>query len=146
MVNRNHHRRAVVLIDVIVATIILGVALVAILGLTARAIDAQTRADQLRTAAMLIDERLNLVLAVGPEDYPSVFPTEGTCDAPFDNYHFEVDLDAPSAGDPYLVVATVTWNAAGRTRSESVSTMIAPRLGEEPDPIRAPAQPISRDF
>jgi len=139
-------RRAVAIIDVLVATVILGVALAVIIGIASRAIDAQTQGEQIRTAAMLIDEQLNLVLARGPDDYARAFETEGRCDPPFDDYRFEIEIDSDGAGDAYTVSATVFWNRHGRVRYERVTTLMAPRLGDEPDPIRAPAQPINREF
>ena len=138
--------RAFALVDIVVATVLLGVALASILGLTSRAIDAQVRGEHLRTAAMLLDERLNLVLARGPDSYGKEWPTEGRCDPPFEDYRFELDFDSPGAGDPYTVTATVSWNSIGRERSETITTLMAPRLGEDPDPIRAPAQSVERDF
>jgi type II secretory pathway pseudopilin PulG len=139
-------RRAFALVDVVVATVLLGVSLASILGLTSRAIDAQVRGERLRTAAMLLDEQLNLVLARGPDSYAKEFPTEGRCDPPFEDYRFELDFDSQGSGDPYVVVATITWTSLGRERSESVTTLMAPRLGEDPDPIRAPARVVERDY
>jgi len=95
---------------------------------------------------MLIDEQLNLVLARGPDDYAREFSTEGRCDPPFDDYAFEVEIDSASPGDAYLVTASVSWTSAGRLRTERVSTLMAPRLGDDPDPIRVPAQIVDREF
>ena len=60
-------RRGVALIDAIIAAVILGVALSAIIGLGNQALNSQRVGEELRTAAMLADEQLNLVLARGPE-------------------------------------------------------------------------------
>lgn len=139
-------RRAIAMIDVIVATILLGVSLSVVLGIVSRSIDAQVRGEELRTAAMLIDEQLNLVLARGPDNYAKEFSTDGACDPPFEDYRFELSFDSPGAGDAYLVTATVSWTSGGRERAESVTTMVAPRLGDEPDPIRVPEQVIEREF
>jgi len=139
-------RRGVAMIDVLVATIILGVALAVILGIVSRALDARARGEELRDAAMLIDEQLNLVLARGPDDYGREFPTEGRCDPPFEEYEFELEIGSGGAGDAYLVTATVSWSSAGRRRAEKVSTLMAPRIGDDPDPIRVPAQIVDREF
>lgn len=135
-------RRGVALVDAIIAAVLLGLALVALVGLTGRAVSSQMRGEQLQIAAMLLDEQLNLVLMRGPDDYSSRFPTEGPCESPFEGYRYRLELSGGAGGDPYLVRATLVWEAGGRTRSESIETLIAPRLGEEPE--RRPAESVGR--
>lgn len=141
MVKRTH---GVVLVDLLVAAMLLGIAVAAMVSLTGRALSSQRQGEELQTAAMLLDEQLQLVLARGPDDYASRFPIEGPCDAPFEAYRYTLKIEGGEGGDPYLVIATVSWNASGRVRSESIETFIAPRLGEEPDPLRKPADPVLR--
>ncbi len=137
-------RRAVVLVDVIVGSVILGVALAVMIGALGRSISAQSRGEQLQTAAALLDEQLNLVLMRGPDSYASRFGLEGVCDPPFDAFRYRLDVAAPIPGRAYEVTATILWDAGGREMSASASTMIAPRLGDEPDPIRRPDQQVER--
>lgn len=132
------------LVDAIVGGILLGIALVSIIGLTGSSLSAQSRGEQLQTAASLIDERLNLVLATGPEAYPSVFPLKGPCDPPFEAFSYEVALTPQGDGNPYLVRATVTWSASGRAQNLSIETLIAPRIGDTPDPDRKPLEATDR--
>lgn len=127
------------LVDAIVGAVILALSLVAVIGLTGSAISSQSRGEQLQTAADLVDERLNLVLALGAETYPGVFPLKGQCDEPFSKYSYEVALQQRGEGNPYLVTATVRWNAGGRPQELSAQTMVAPRVGDDPDPVRRPA-------
>jgi len=54
------------------------------------------------------------------------------CDDPFGAFRYKLDITPQSAGLPYIVKATVTWNSSGRARSASVSTLIAPHLGDDP--------------
>ncbi|MDX2146250.1 MAG: hypothetical protein SFZ23_01910 [Planctomycetota bacterium] len=158
-------RRAAVLVDVIVATILLGVALTTMLRLSGRAATDQARGERVQVAAMLADEQLNLVLMRGPDDYAARFPLEGVCEEPFQDFRFRLDFSGSSStsspasrsasggssgggglgGQPYVVSATILWNDfAGQERSISVETMIAPRLGEDTDPIRTPDAPAER--
>lgn len=139
-------RRGVVLVDAIVGTILLGVSLAVMLGMLGRAISSQTRGEELQTAAMLIDEQLNLVLARGPDSYGRQFPLEGPCEPPFTTYRFVLSIDGGQVGEPYRVVATVLWSSGGRERSASCETLLAPRLGEDPDPPRRPGETVARDF
>ena len=137
---------AVVLVDAIVGSILLGVSLVALLGLAARAMTAQATGEQLQTAAMLADEQLSLVLARGADNYSSSFDVEGPCDEPFQAYSYRLEFTGGAGGDPYTVTVTISWSAGGRDYSESVQTLISPRLGDEPDPERRPDQPVSRYY
>jgi len=138
-------RRAVVLIDAIVGSVLLGVSLVALITLTTGAISSQVEGERLQAAAMLLDEQLNLVLARGPDDYAQRFGLEGECDPPFESYRYRLEFSGGEGGVPYLVRATIAWKDAVRERSASVETMIAPRRGEVPDPIRSPQQPVERN-
>ncbi len=145
MVNTSRvHRRGVVLIDSIVAAVLLGVALAVMIGLGGRALSSQKSGEELQTAAMLIDEQLNLVLARGADDYASRFPIRGQCDKPFEKFEYSLDFSEGQSGDPYRVIATVSWMVGGKQRSESVETLIAPRLGDDPDPLRKPDQAVNR--
>lgn len=137
-------RAGVVLVDIIVATVLLGAALAVLIGMTGRAMSAQKSGEQLQVAAMLLDEQLNLVLARGPDNYASRFEVAGVCAAPYEEFRYRIDFTGGEAGEAYRVVATVVWNRTGREESASVETMIAPRLGEEPDPDRQPVEPVER--
>lgn len=137
-------RRGAMLIDAMIGAILLGVALASLVSLGGRAISAQSDGENLRNAAMLIDERLNLVLMNGVEGYTSKHELEGACDAPFANYRYRVDVGGGQSGEAYTVAVTVSWNAGGRARSETVETLIAPVLGDDPDPIRRPGTVVDR--
>ncbi len=139
-----HLARGAVLVDAIVGSVLLGVALAVIIGLAGRSLSAQKRGEELRVAAMLLDEQLNLVLMRGPDEYASRFDTVGACDTPYANYSYRVDINGGQSGDPYLVRATVSWASGGRLRSESVETFMSPRLGEDPDRERRPQEAVDR--
>lgn len=146
MVNRRTTRTAgVALVDVLVATVMIGVSIAILLGLAGRAISAQTSGENLQTAAMLLDEQLNLVLARGADDYASRYgQMQGVCEAPFENFSYELEISGGGAGEAFNVVATVSWKESGQTKSASVETRIAPRLGDEPDPDRKPPEQPDR--
>jgi len=137
-------RRGMMLADVLVAVVLLGVALAALMGLSGRAMLAQRTGQDYLTAAMLLDEQLSLVLARGADKYESRFPVEGSCDAPFEAFKFKIDISGGDGGAAFNVIATVTWYGAGRMQSESVETRIAARLGDEPDPDRKPEESVDR--
>ncbi len=137
-------RKGVILIDAIVGTILLSIALATVLGLASRALRSQIQGDRLAVVANLLDEQLNLVLMHGPDDYSRQFKTRGKCDEPFEAYRFDLDFSGGNGGDPYEVTATILWDTPAGERSRSIQTSMAPRLGEEPDPIRQPIEAVER--
>ena len=141
-----HAERGAALVDSIIGAILLGIALAAALGLVGRAISSQDGGHRLATAAALADEQLALVLARGPDDYAKQFPIEGACEAPFQEYQFKVELSGGSDREPYLVRVTISYLAGSRPQSVVVETLMASRSsgGVEPDPERAPQEPVER--
>lgn len=138
-------RRGFALVEAIVAAIVLGIALSFILGLASQAVSAQSRGEAMETAARLADERLNLVLSTGPEGYASVFDLRGACDPPFADWSYAVEIEPNGPGEAYDIRVTVSWMAGALPQSLSLSTRIAPRLGDDPDPDRKPAETVNRN-
>jgi Tfp pilus assembly protein PilV len=136
--------RGFALVDAIVAAVLLGAALAVTIGLSGQAISSQARGRDLRIAAMLADEQLNLVLARGPDDYASRFPVEGPCDPPLERFRYRLDFVSGSSADAYLVRATISWYSGLTPDSLTVETLIAPRRGDDPDPDRRPEAPPER--
>ena len=139
---------AFILIDVLIATILLGVSLAVIIGLAGRAITSQQRGEQIATAASLADQQLELVLARGPDDYARRFPVEAACDPPFENYRYKLEFSGGgTVGEPFKVTATISWSLAALPQSITIETLVASRnAGEdgESDPVRRPDQPVVR--
>jgi len=149
MVTRPSSRRAVALVDAIVAVIILGVSLTVILSLTGQAISSQRVGEELQKAAMYADEQLNLVLARGPDDYAKTYPVSGDCDPLTDGipetpvYRYKLSIEPQGETAPYQVRCVITWDSSGRERSISVDTLIAARtLVNQLD--RQPTEPVER--
>jgi hypothetical protein len=133
-----------VLVDALVAAVLLGVSLAAVVGMVSSASTAQRRGERMEVAAMLLDEQMNMVVARGADQYAQRFGLEGRCDAPFEDYSYELEFDSRAAGEAYTVTVTVSWVDAGRRFSESVQTKVAPRLGDDPDPDRKPEETVIR--
>lgn len=137
-------RSAFALLEVIIGAIVLGVAMASVLSLVGQSVIVQSQGQHMETAARLADERLNLVLAVGPDAYPSVFSLRGPCDEPFEKYAYEVQITPQGGGQAYRVRATVSWIDGTRRPELSLETLIAPRLGDDPDPDRKPPETLNR--
>lgn len=136
------------LIDVIVATILLGVSLVVMVSLAGRAIGSQSRGEELATAAALADEQLQMVLARGPDDYAGRFPTSGACDVPFNRFQYKLTFEEGSGvSQPFRVTATISWTSGVIPQSISIQTLVATRFSGddgEPDPVRTPDEAVVR--
>ena len=141
---RRSSRRGFVQLDASVATILLSIALVTVIGLNSSAIRAQRDGEYLQDAAMLVDELLEQVIADGPEQFRRVFGLRGECEPPFESCWYEVEIDSVGAGDPYQVTAPVFWDDLGQTRRLVVQTLVAPRQGAGPAPDREPEQSMER--
>lgn len=128
--------RGVALVDAIVASVILGVALAVIISLSGRAVAAQAEGHRLATAARLADEQLSLVLARGVDDYSKRFPAQGKCDEPFQEYSYQLTFVNGAGNEPVTVKAVISWeSSSGPARSVEVTTRIAPRPGDNPDRV-----------
>lgn len=138
-------RPAVVLVDVLVGVVLLGSVLAVLIGMAARAVSSQETGEKLGIAAMLADEQLQLMLARGPDNYASRYSIEGLCDPPFQSYRYKLQVSGGTGGDPYAVGVTILWFEFGRARSVLVETLMAPRVGAEPDPDRRPRATVERD-
>ncbi len=142
---RRECRAGVILVDILVAAVVMGVALAVLVGMAGRAMSSQLQGEKLATAAMLADEQLNLIMMRGPDNYGGRFGLEGTCDEPFKDYRYKIEFTGQaSGGDPYEVSATILWNESGREKSVVVETMMSPRIATEPDPDRKPPKKVER--
>ena len=136
------HSTGFTLIEVLIAGLILAIGMTTLLTLTSRAIGLQRRGEQKIVAAALLDELLGSVLTEGPQDFIQIHSTSGPCDPPFEDWKYTVDIENAVGSDPYKVLAKVT---APDERTYECATLIAPKLGETPDPDRIPPEPIDRE-
>ncbi len=132
-------RRGFLLVDVIVGTVLLGIALGGILAVSVRALSMQREAADLRQAGMVADEVMSTIHAYGTEEYTQVLRPRGRAGEPFERFEYEVDVDNGRSGEANEVNIRVWWQSAtGHPRSFVLDALIAPRLGDQPDPNRQP--------
>lgn len=139
---RTRRRTGFALLDVIIAGVVLAIGLTMIFAITSRSLDLQRRGEIEVMAASMMDDLLSTVLLEGPKEFPDLHSMNGTGEFPYEQFEFRVDIDDPGEGEPYSVMVTVTHETG---RSYSCETLIAAKLGEEPDPIRYPEEPIDRE-
>lgn len=136
-------RHGFALMDVIVGAAILGIGLTVVISMSSRSITRQTAAEKQITASWLADEILSMVLVEGPDIYEKVHPPRGTCEPPFENFSYEIELEDDGELFPVHAIATISWDAIGGRHSSVIETYIARRFGE-PVP-RVPAEPVDRE-
>jgi len=90
----------------------------------------------------MMDNLLSMVLLEGPQDFPDLHSMSGQGEFPYEQFEFRVNIEDPGEGEPYAVAVEVTHLTG---RSYRCETLIAAKLGEEPDPIRYPEEPIDRE-
>ena len=105
------------LIEVLVATILLGVGVTGLMSAATMAIRHQHRSVERTTAAWLANERLSEVARIGPYAWSvSRRPMEGTEPAGAVSYAWTLDIEPASdglIGELYIVNVEVTWKSAG---------------------------------
>ena len=52
------------------------------------------RGEQKIVAASLLDDLLGSVLTEGAQDFTTMYPSRGFCEAPFTDWEYEVEIDA----------------------------------------------------
>lgn len=145
MVGTRCQRPGFLLVDVLVGTVLIGIALGGILAVSTRALSMQREAGDLRQAGMVADEVMSTIHAYGVESYTKVIRARGQASEPFERFAYVVSVRTRSSGEPDEVSVRVSWNSAtGQPRSFVLDALIAPRLGDDPDPNRRPPETIER--
>lgn len=147
MMNRHRHvpglrKTGFALIDVVIAGVILAIGLTMLFTITSRSLDMQRDGETRVLAAGMLDDLLSTVLFEGPAEFPDLHSISGRGEFPYDQFEYRVDINDPGDGEPYRVQVSVTHDNG---RSYRCETLIAAKLGEEPDPIRYPEEPIDRE-
>ena len=135
-------RSGFALLDVVIAGVILAIGLSTIFSITSKSLTLQRDGEVRVMAAGMLDNLLSEVLLEGPADYPNLHSSSGRGEFPYEEFEFRLQISDPGVGEPYRVLATVTHDTG---RSFDCETLIAGKLGEEPDPIRLPQEPIDRE-
>ncbi|MEE2719707.1 MAG: hypothetical protein VX727_07970 [Planctomycetota bacterium] len=147
-------RHGVVLLEVIVAAIVLALGMTVVISLSTQSMSRQIQGERRMTAAWLADELLSMVVVEGPRNFANAEPMgwigedarDGYFPPPFDDYSYELDLEAVGDYQPYMVTATVKWMDGVRQKSLAINTRIAPRQGEEEEELpREPIEPLDRE-
>ena len=105
-----HSARGMTLIEVLVATVILGLGVTGLLSAATLAMRNQTRSEQRLAALYVAQERLAEVEMVGPHVYQLGKPASGTSDMGGQTYRWNVQIEQQLAGELFSVQVEVTWS------------------------------------
>jgi len=147
-------RHGVILLEVIVAAIVLALGLTVVISLSTQSMSRQLDGERRMTAAWLADELLSMVVVEGPRNFANAEPAgwigsdarDGHFPPPFQDYSYELDLEAIGDYQPYNVTATINWLDGSRKKQLVIMTKIASRHGEEDEELpREPIEPLDRE-
>ncbi len=130
--------------DAVIGGVLLAIGMVAILSVGGQALTLQRRGEIDVRAAAAMDELLSMVLTEGPVDFEDLHPSNGRfeSDSPYEGFEYAIVIAQGGSGIPANVKLTLKHDSG---RSYSIETRIAEKRGEEPDPVREPAEPIDRE-
>jgi hypothetical protein len=142
-------RRSFALIDVIVGSIMLAVGLAVIITSSSRSLSTQIDGEKQLAASWIADELLSMVVVEGPVNYPKLYDTAGACEAPYEDFDYELVLEDLGPWEPFRVTAYVRWPSGNGHKEIAVQTLIADRGGDpEADPPveqRLPKEVLDRN-
>lgn len=147
-------RHGVILLEVILAAIVLALGLTVVISLSTQSMSRQLDGERRMTAAWLADELLSMVVVEGPRNFANAEPSgwlgadarDGHFPPPFQEYSYELDLEAIGDFQPYNVTATINWLDGSRKKQLVIMTKIASRHGEEDEESpREPIEPLDRE-
>jgi type II secretory pathway pseudopilin PulG len=109
------------LVEVLVATVLLGVGVVGLLAVGTLAMRNQQRTEQRAAALCLAQERLAEIESVGAHTWSLGLPTRGVRELGGVPYEWTVQIDRLSAGELFSVLVDVNWPGpgGGRVRLET---------------------------
>ncbi len=139
-----HSRPAFALVEVLVAGVVLAIGIAVVVSVSSQSLANQRRGEFAVAAAAILDELLGEVLLTGPDEFGAYKPLSGGCEDPWQDFSYEVVLEAPeSPMMPYDVTAIVT-DPLGRKHSCATRIAVQPELLDD-ERDRRPDEPMDRE-
>lgn len=138
-------RKGFTLLEALVASVILGGAVVGIGTISTRCLDQARLSREYDTAWRLLDRQLTIIDYMGLDAFLREGVTDGEIDDFGPRYHWRVEVRKQETGDLHLVSIALEWADRARPYKVSLSTLLnsATELAmgveeEEPEPESAP--------
>lgn len=118
------NNRGFTLVEAILSTIILCTAVLALGGVSTRALSRSHVNSRYETAANLADKQLTIIDNMGIDTFVRRNITEGVFEEKKSSYRWEADTQWEGTDNLYIVTITVSWNEMNRWHSVTVKTMM----------------------
>lgn len=116
--------RGFTLLEVMIALAIVGVALVSLLGLSARSIEVNGRLQKITQATLLAQQRMGEIELRASQGGIRMNDEEGTFDPPFDAYRWRVSYEDTPLQFLKLVTVTVAWGDEGKNEMVDLTSFV----------------------
>lgn len=124
MVRMKQNDRGFTLVEMILASVILCGAVLAVGAISTRSLGGTKLNRQYEVAAALVDRQLCLIDYIGVDNFIEFGQTEGDFEQFEPAYHWEVVTESMGIDNLYLVSVTVSWIERNRLYSISVDTRL----------------------
>jgi general secretion pathway protein I len=116
------------LLEVMIAVAIVGIALVALLGLGNRSIEVNGRLQKITQATLLAQHRMTEIETVPLSAGVELQQEEGNFDPPFEAYRWRVAYEeVPLLAEVHMVTVTVAWGDEARNEMVEFSSFLRRR-------------------
>jgi prepilin-type N-terminal cleavage/methylation domain-containing protein len=122
--HRSTPRRGLTLLEVVVATVLLGLGVTGLMSATTLAVRNQRSADQRTAALYLAQEKLAEIETVGPHIWLLSRETEGTVEQPDTMFRWTVTIEPQTTGELFAVQVAVEFSTASRSGSVALETWL----------------------
>jgi len=117
-------RKGFTLVEVIVASIILCAAVLALGAISTRAVTATRLNRQYETAIALADKQLTMIDYMGIDEFIKLGRNQGKFPGPEPEYRWEVTTQSQEINNLYRVKVTVSWVERNQPYSVAIDTVL----------------------
>ena len=138
--------RGMTLIEVLVASVLLGIGVVGLISVATLAVRNQQKVAQRAAALYLAQETLAQIELVGPHVWMLGYPTQGSQEHERVVYEWTARIEPLAPGELFSVLVEVRWSGSGSGGAVALETWlndyqaVTPTAGQEPDQA-APGAP-----
>ena len=118
------YRKAFTLLEALVASVILGGAVVGIGAVSTRCLRQAQLSREYDTAWQLLDQQLTVIDYMGLQEFLDQGVNEGDIEHLVPTYHWQVHVAAQGIDDLHLVRVTISWQDQSRPYHVSASTLL----------------------
>jgi general secretion pathway protein I len=128
VIGNSEQQQGFTLLEVMIAVAIVGIALVALLGLGNRSIEVNGRLQKITQATLLAQHRMTEIETVPLSAGAELQEEEGNFETPFEAYRWRVAYEeVPLLTEVQMVTVTVAWGDEARNEMVELSSFLRRR-------------------